>query len=345
MTVHEQLLPDRFACNLLDRSILSHTDLDVERSCKKVDEIPFDFSRKRMSVAIDYEGDHVLICKGAVEEVYRVCDRYQVDDDINPLIDVIKNDLMEEYEALSKDGYRVVAIAYREFPREKLVFSVADETNLILLGYIAFFDPPKESAAKALEGLARMGVSTKILTGDNALVTQKVCRDVGLKVEQVMTGGQLRALTEEQFYAVVEKANVFAGLSPSQKSDIIQALQKRGHVVGFMGDGINDALALKISDVGISVDTAVDVAKEAADIVLLEKSLLVLEDGILEGRKVFGNIIKYIRMGASSEFRQHVQHAGGHPPAAVPADVGDPDSGEQSALRFFATGDSDGQRG
>ncbi len=288
--------------NLLDRSILAKTDLDVERSCKKVDEIPFDFSRKRMSVAIDYEGDHVLICKGAVEEVYRVCDRYQVDEEINPLIDVIKNDLMEEYEALSKDGYRVVAIAYRDFPRDKLVFSVADETNLILLGYIAFFDPPKESSAQALETLRKMGVTTKILTGDNALVTQKVCRDVGLPVEKVVTGDQLRGLSEEQFAEVAEKANVFARLSPSQKSDIIQALQKRGHVVGYMGDGINDALALKISDVGISVDTAVDVAKEAADIVLLEKSLLVLEEGILEGRKVFGNIIKYIRMGASSNF-------------------------------------------
>jgi P-type Mg2+ transporter len=297
--------------NLLDRSILSHTDLDVERSCKKVDEIPFDFSRKRMSVAIDYEGDHVLICKGAVEEIYRVCDRYQVDEEINPLIDVIKNDLMEEYEALSKDGYRVVAIAYREFPREKQVFSVSDESNLILLGYIAFFDPPKESAAQALEGLAKMGVSTKILTGDNALVTQKVCRDVGLAVEKVITGDQLRAMSDEQFSEAVEKANVFARLSPSQKSDIIQALQKRGHVVGFMGDGINDALALKISDVGVSVDTAVDVAKEAADIVLLEKSLLVLEEGILEGRKVFGNIIKYIRMGASSNFGNMFSFVGG----------------------------------
>ncbi|HWF19849.1 MAG TPA: magnesium-translocating P-type ATPase [Verrucomicrobiae bacterium] len=297
--------------NLLDRSILSHTDLDVERSCKKVDEIPFDFSRKRMSVVIDYQGDHVLICKGAVEEIYKVCDRYQVDEEINPLIDVIKNDLMEEYEALSKDGYRVVAIAYREFPREKQVFSVSDESNLILLGYIAFFDPPKESAAKALEGLAKMGVSTKILTGDNALVTQKVCRDVGLAVEKVITGDQLRAMTDEQFSEAVEKANVFARLSPSQKSDIIQALQKRGHVVGFMGDGINDALALKVSDVGLSVDTAVDVAKEAADIVLLEKSLLVLEEGILEGRKVFGNIIKYIRMGASSNFGNMFSFVGG----------------------------------
>lgn len=297
--------------NLLDRQILSYTDLDVERSCKKVDEIPFDFSRKRMSVVIDYEGDHVLICKGAVEEIYKVCDRYQVDEDINPLIDVIKNDLMEEYEALSQDGYRVVAIAYREFPRDKTVFSVADETNLILLGYIAFFDPPKESSAKALELLGKMGVKTKILTGDNALVTQKVCRDVGLAVEKVVTGDQLRNLSEEQFGEAVEKANVFARLSPSQKSDIIQALQKRGHVVGFMGDGINDALALKISDVGISVDTAVDVAKEAADIVLLEKSLLVLEEGIIEGRRVFGNIIKYIRMGASSNFGNVFSVVGG----------------------------------
>ncbi len=297
--------------NLLDRSILSHTDLDVERSCRKVDEIPFDFSRKRMSVVIDYEGDHVLICKGAVEEIYHVCDRYQVDEDINPLIDVIKSDLMEEYEALSRDGYRVVAIAYREFPREKLVFSVTDETHLILLGYIAFFDPPKESAGRALEALGAMGVSTKILTGDNALVTQKVCRDVGLAITKVVTGDQLRNLSEEQFASAVEQGNVFARLSPSQKSEIIQALQKRGHVVGFLGDGINDALALKVSDVGISVDTAVDVAKEAADIVLLEKSLLVLEEGILEGRKVFGNIIKYIRMGASSNFGNMFSVVGG----------------------------------
>ncbi|MHB8520609.1 MAG: magnesium-translocating P-type ATPase [Limisphaerales bacterium] len=297
--------------NLLDRSILSHTDLDVERSCKKVDEIPFDFSRKRMSVVLDYEGDHVLICKGAVEEIYRVCDRYQVDDEINPLIDVIKNDLMEEYELLSRDGYRVVAIGYREFPREKPVFSVADEVNLILLGYIAFFDPPKDSAARALKTLRKMGVSTKILTGDNALVTQKVCRDVGLTVEKVVTGDQLRGLSEEEFAEVVEHGNIFARLSPSQKSEIIQALQRRGHVVGFLGDGINDALALKVSDVGISVDTAVDVAKEAADIVLLEKSLLVLEEGILEGRKVFGNIIKYIRMGASSNFGNMFSVVGG----------------------------------
>jgi P-type Mg2+ transporter len=180
--------------NLLDRAILAHTDLDVERTCRKVDEIPFDFQRRRMSVVIDDEDDHVLICKGAVEEVFHVCTRYQVDEDINPLIDMLKQDLLEEYENLSRDGFRVVAIAYREFPRDKEVFSAADENDLILLGYLAFFDPPKETATAALEALRKTGVATKILTGDNALVTQKVCRDVGLVVEQLVTGDQLRGL-------------------------------------------------------------------------------------------------------------------------------------------------------
>jgi len=193
--------------NLLDRSILSHTELDVERTCRKVDEIPFDFSRKRMSVVIDYEGDHVLICKGAVEEIYKVCDRYQVDDEINPLIEVIQSDLMEEYEALSTDGYRVLAIAYREFPRENQVFSVADETGLVLLGYIAFFDPPKDSAARALESLKRKGVETKILTGDNALVTRKICRDVGLEVGRIVTGDQLRTAGDGALGELAEGAN------------------------------------------------------------------------------------------------------------------------------------------
>jgi len=288
--------------NLLDRSILSRADLDVETNCKKVDEIPFDFQRKRMSVIVDYEGDHVLICKGAVEDIYKACSHYQVDEDINPMIDVIKNDLFEEYEAFSADGYRVLAIAYREFPRDKQVFSVADESDLILLGYIAFFDPPKDSAAKAIVTLRNAGVITKVLTGDNALVTRKVCRDVGLDADEIITGDRLLGLTQEQLGDLVEKHDLFARLSPTQKEDIIVALQKRGHVVGFLGDGINDALSMRAADVGISVDTAVDVAKESADIILLEKSLLVLEDGIIEGRKVFCNIIKYIRMGASSNF-------------------------------------------
>ncbi|MDE2142827.1 MAG: magnesium-translocating P-type ATPase [Elusimicrobia bacterium] len=288
--------------NLLDMAILSNTDLDVERGCRKVDEIPFDFSRRRMSVIVDYEGDHVLICKGAVEEIFSVCGRYQVDDEIHPLIDLLKKDLMEEYESLSADGFRVLAIAYREYPQSKEVFSTADENDLILLGYVAFFDPPKESANAALEALRKAGVATKILTGDNALVTTKICKDVGLPIDGLVTGDRLRGLSDPELTALAEKTTVFARLSPAQKEQIIRALQRGGHVVGFMGDGINDAAAMKTSDVGISVDTAVDVAKESADIILLKKSLLVLEDGIIEGRKVFGNIIKYIKMGASSNF-------------------------------------------
>jgi Mg2+-importing ATPase len=288
--------------NLLDVAILSHTDLDVGRTCRKVDEIPFDFSRRRMSVIIDYEEDHVLICKGAVDEIFQVCDRYQVDEEINPLIDMLKNDVLEEFQSLSAEGYRVLAVAYREFPRSKEVFSAADEKDLILLGYIAFFDPPKESAGRALQALGKSGVITKILTGDNALVSRKVCKDVGLEIAGLVTGDQIKDLSEKELAEVAEKTTVFARLSPSQKDQIIRALQRDGHVVGFLGDGINDAMAMKTADVGISVDTAVDVAKESADIILLEKSLLVLEDGILEGRKVFGNIIKYIKMGASSNF-------------------------------------------
>ncbi len=297
--------------NLLDRAVLAHSDLDVERNCRKVDEIPFDFKRRRMSVVIDYEDRHVLICKGAVEEVSAVCENYQVDEDINPLIKLIRDDLMDEYKHLSADGYRVLAIAYREFDRTKQVFSVADESELTLLGYIAFFDPAKDSSAKAIEALGRSGVAVKILTGDNELVTRKVCKDVGMIITKVLTGPQLAALDEAAFGLAVDEANVFARLTPDQKEQVIKTLRAKGHVVGFMGDGINDVLAMKAADVGISVDTAVDVAKESADIILLEKSLLVLEDGILEGRKVFGNIIKYIKMGASSNFGNMFSVVGG----------------------------------
>jgi Mg2+-importing ATPase len=288
--------------NLLDRAVLAHSEIDVERDCCKVDEIPFDFQRRRMSVVIDHEDRHVLICKGAVEEVARVCMNYQVDDDINPLIQLIRDDLMDEYRHLSTEGYRVLAIAYREFDRSKKSFNVADESEMVLLGYIAFFDPAKESSAEAIQALARSGVAVKILTGDNELVSQKVCRDVGLAIHRVVTGPQLAALDEAEFARQVQTANVFARLTPDQKEKIICALRAQGRVVGFLGDGINDVLAMKAADVGISVDSAVDVAKESADIILLEKSLLALEDGILEGRKVFGNIIKYIKMGASSNF-------------------------------------------
>jgi Mg2+-importing ATPase len=297
--------------NLMDKAVLAHTDLDVERACRKVDEIPFDFTRRRMSVIIDYEGDHVLICKGAVEEIFSVCDRYQVDEEIHPLIDMLKNDVLEEFQSLSADGYRVLAVAYREYPQSKEVFAASDEKDLVLLGYIAFFDPPKESSGVALEALRNSGVRTKILTGDNALVSRKVCKDVGLQIENLVTGDQLENLTDVELSALAEKTTVFARLSPAQKEQLIRALQRNGHVVGFLGDGINDAPAMKTADVGISVDTAVDVAKESADIILLEKSLLVLEDGIIEGRKVFGNIIKYIKMGASSNYGNMFSMVGG----------------------------------
>ncbi len=288
--------------NLIDRAVLERVDLDAEHGCRLVDELPFDFQRRRMSVVVDYEGDHVLICKGAVEEIYSCCNRYQVGDEVFELLDVIRADLFEEVEDLNSQGFRVLGIAYREFPRERTTFTTADESQLVLLGYIAFFDPPKDSAASALKLLSAAGVKMKVLTGDNGLVTRKVCQDVGLPVERVVTGAELAQLTPEQLTRAAQDVDVFVKLSPVQKEQIVRALQRSNHVVGFMGDGINDAPALKAADVGISVDSAVDVAKEAADIVLLEKSLLVLEEGIIEGRKVFANITKYIRMGASSNF-------------------------------------------
>lgn len=287
--------------NLIDRAILEYADLDTSE-CRLVDELPFDFQRRRMSVVVEYEGDHVLICKGAVEEIYSCCSRYQIEDEIYPIVEAIRADLFEEVEKLNSDGFRVLGIAYREFGREKTTFTVEDESDLILLGYIAFFDPPKESADEALKLLQKAGVQVKVLTGDNALVTEKICRDVGLPVERMVTGAQLAAMSPEAFSRAVEEAQVFVKLTPTQKEEVVAALRGNGHVVGFLGDGINDAPALRAADVGISVDSGVDVAKEAADIVLLEKSLLVLEEGIMEGRRVFANIIKYIRMGSSSNF-------------------------------------------
>lgn len=297
--------------NLLDKAILNHEDLDVEKNCRKVDEIPFDFKRKRMSVVIDYEETHVLICKGSVEDVYIACDSYQIDDEIYPLADVIKRDLLEDYRDLSADGYRVLAVAYREFPLSHEVFGIADESHLVLLGYVAFFDPPKDTAAAAIAALQKSGVTVKVLTGDNDLVTRKVCKDVGLSADHLVTGPQLEQMDEASFAAALRETTVFARLSPLQKEQIIKGLRAQGAIVGFLGDGINDAPALKAADVGISVDTAVDVAKESADIILLERSLLVLEEGILEGRKVFANIIKYIKMGASSNFGNMFSVIGG----------------------------------
>jgi len=288
--------------NLIDRAVLEFADLAVEQHCRLVDELPFDFQRRRMSVVVDYEEDHVLVCKGAVEEIYGCCSHYQIDEEVYPLIDLIRADLFEEVDRLNRDGFRVLGIAYREFPRTKTSFSVQDESRLILLGYIAFFDPPKVSASEAITLLTSAGVRLKVLTGDNGLVTEKICNDVGLEVGRIVTGGEMARMEQKEFAAVVSESDVFVKLSPDQKEQVVRELRRQGHVVGFIGDGINDAPALKAADVGISVDSAVDVAKEAADIVLLEKNLLVLEEGIMEGRRVFANIVKYIRMGASSNF-------------------------------------------
>jgi Mg2+-importing ATPase len=288
--------------NLIDRAVIEFAGLEADSDCRLVDELPFDFQRRRMSVVVEYEGDHVLICKGAVEEIYSCCSHYQIDEEIYPLIDLLRADLFEEVDKLNSEGFRVLGIAYREFSADKSVFTVEDECRLILLGYIAFFDPPKASATDALQILPKAGVTVKVLTGDNGLITQTVCRNVGLQVEQMITGAELAGLDQAHFSQAVQACNVFVKLTPTQKEQIVRELRRCGHVVGFMGDGINDAPALKAADVGISVDSGVDVAKEAADIVLLEKSLLVLEEGIMEGRRVFANIVKYIRMGSSSNF-------------------------------------------
>ncbi len=293
--------------NLLDVAILEkselHAALGIDTVYKKVDEIPFDFVRRRMSVVVERGKEvHELICKGAVEEILAVSTHIRDEDRIVPLDDETRETALEVVQELNEDGMRVVAVAYREFATRSGAFTIADESGLILAGFMAFLDPPKDSAAPALRALKEAGVAVKILTGDNAIVTRKVCHDVGLEVGEIVNGSDLDALSDVELSNLAEKTTVFAKLAPLQKSRVVKALRARGHTVGFLGDGINDAGALREADLGISVDSAVDIAKESADIILLEKSLMVLEEGVLEGRKIFGNIIKYIKMTASSSF-------------------------------------------
>lgn len=293
--------------NLLDVAVLEHAEIHKKLHkvsvYHKIDEIPFDFQRRRMSVIVEKDhSSHLLICKGAVEELLGICDRFQQGEQILPLEPSHMDEARRLVNDLNEDGFRVIAVAYREVSREHVGYEPVDESNLILSGYIAFLDPPKESAGPAIAALKQYGVSIKILTGDNEVVSRKICHDVGLAVEVILLGSQIEQMTDVELANVVQNVVVFAKLSPQQKARIINALQSKGHVVGFMGDGINDGLALKAADVGISVDNAVDIAKESADIILLEKNLMVIKDGVIEGRKVFGNIIKYIRMSASSNF-------------------------------------------
>ena len=287
--------------NILDQAILKHEEILVKQYTK-VDEIPFDFSRRIMSVIVDMGGYNRLVAKGAPEEIFRRCKKFELEGEMFDLTDMILTDLKEEYKNLSSEGYRVLALAYRDTDKSKNVYSKDDESDLILKGYVAFLDPPKPTTKKTLEAIKNLGIEVKVLTGDNELVTKKICTDVGLNIKGLVTGEQITAMDDDELRKLVKATTVFARLSPLQKERVVTALHDNGHIVGFLGDGINDAAALKVSDVGISVNNAVDIAKESADIILLKKSLMVLEDGVIEGRRTFGNIIKYIKMGSSSNF-------------------------------------------
>jgi Mg2+-importing ATPase len=295
--------------NLLDEAILDHEELEERLKAKekyrKIDEIPFDFVRRRMSVVVEDEtGLNMLICKGAVAEVLSQCTRVEVKGEVIEVLpehDAMRRQLADD---LNGQGFRVIALAYKLMPgsSDEPVYSVKDESDLILLGFLAFLDPPKDTATEALTRLHNLSVDVKVLTGDNEIITAYICKEVGMPVEHLLLGSQIETMSDTELAEAASETRVFARLAPAHKERIIRALQSKGHVVGFLGDGINDAPALKAADVGISVDSAVDIAKESSDIILLENSLLVLEQGVLEGRRVFGNIVKYIKMAASSNF-------------------------------------------
>ncbi|WP_293915319.1 MULTISPECIES: magnesium-translocating P-type ATPase [unclassified Sphingobacterium] len=304
--------------NLLDKAVLEHVELHdylkVEEHYVKIDEIPFDFQRRRMSVVLkNANGSHLLICKGAVEEMLSLCthtfdpgeDRsiHREQDNVVAMNDTMRKQVLRTARELNEDGLRVLLVAIREFDgNHPLTYAVEDENKLILTGFIGFLDPPKPSAAPSIKALQELGIAIKVLTGDNDIVTRKICREVGIPIRNIMLGDELNLLSAEELKTQVDDISVFAKLSPMQKVRVVQVLREKGHTVGFMGDGINDAAALKESDVGISVDTAVDIAKESADIILLEKDLTILRKGVIYGRRTFGNIVKYIKMTASSNF-------------------------------------------
>jgi P-type Mg2+ transporter len=293
--------------NLIDLAVVERGVAEglrnLEKSFRKIDEIPFDFTRRRMSIVLQQaSGVNLLICKGAVEEMLQICSQVEDDGRVVPLTPHLREQLKQLRDELNEGGMRAVAVGYKAIEPSPKPFNSDDEADLILSGFVTFLDPPKESAGEALRLLREHGVIVKILTGDNATVACKICRDVGLEVRQAATGAEIDHLSDEALGELAERTTVFAKLSPNQKARIVAVLKARKHTVGFMGDGINDATALRESDVGISVDSGVDIAKEAADIILLEKSLLVLDRGVVEGRRTFGNIVKYIKATASSNF-------------------------------------------
>ncbi|WP_248034449.1 magnesium-translocating P-type ATPase [Streptococcus sp. oral taxon 431] len=298
--------------NLMDRAIISRTEKEakehvilqnLDTSFQKIDELPFDFERRRMSVIVKDDSNVVsMVTKGALEEMLTISTHVEYRGEIIPITEGIRQEVLAEVGQLNRQGLRVLGVGYKSGLREDYAYAVDDESDMILTGYLAFLDPPKPSASPAIQALLEHGVRTKILTGDNEKVTQAICEKVGLDVEHMLLGADIDQMTDQELAEVVEKVTVFAKLSPDQKARIILQLKKNGHGVGYMGDGINDAPSMKVADVGISVDTAVDIAKETADVILLDKDLMVLETGIVEGRKVYANMTKYIKMTVSSNF-------------------------------------------
>lgn len=298
--------------NLMDRAIISRTEKEakehvilqnLDTSFQKIDELPFDFERRRMSVIVKDDSNVVsMVTKGALEEMLNISTHVEYRGEIIPLTEDIRQEVLAEVAQLNRQGLRVLGVGYKSGLRDDYAYTVTDESDMILTGYLAFLDPPKPSAAPAIQALLEHGVRTKILTGDNEKVTQAICEKVGLDVEHILLGADIDQMTDQELADVVEKVTVFAKLSPDQKARIILQLKRNGHGVGYMGDGINDAPSMKVADVGISVDTAVDIAKETADVILLDKDLMVLETGIVEGRKVYANMTKYIKMTVSSNF-------------------------------------------
>lgn len=293
--------------NLIDLAVINRAEkngmAEILDSYKRIDEIPFDFSRRRMSVVLqDQEGSRRLVTKGAVEEVMDICSYVEIDGQVLPLGEEEEKIAMETYLKYNHDGLRIIAVAQKhEVPDEKH-FSVEDESEMILIGFIGFLDPPKESASEAIQALKEHGVKTVVLTGDSEGVALKVCNEIGLNIDEHYTGTQVSNMTDQELADVVDRTQLFSKLDPMQKRRVIEAYKEKGHTVGYMGDGINDAPGLRRADVGISVDSAVDIAKETADIILLEKDLMVLEEGVLEGRKTFGNVMKYLKMSVSGNF-------------------------------------------
>lgn len=292
--------------NLMDHAIINHYETTENKisleSLEKIDEIPFDFSRRRLTVALKRDGHQIMITKGAVEEMAEVCSHVEIDGEVLPLTEELLAQMNDVNRRMNENGMRVITVAYKRDVHDSPIYSVSDEQDMILAGFVGFLDPAKQSAITAISSLQQHGVTVKVLTGDNEIVSRKVCGDVGIAVDKAYIGSELDAMTEEEFKRAVHETNLFAKLNPMQKSRIIKTLQEAGHSVGFMGDGINDAPALRTADVGISVDTAADITKEASSIILLEKSLTVLEDGVIEGRKVFKNMMKYIMITISSNF-------------------------------------------